>query len=233
MTDTEKHCYGKNCVRPVHSKGLCGPHYGMMKRKGHVNDPLGYRGPKGHLTASLKAASVSESPDCVIVTMPSRDRVVVKYNGRQMHAARAVWFMANGDPGAAHVLHNCGNGHAGCVNIQHLYLGDHAQNMVDKVNDDTSARGARNVFAKLDVPRVQAMRRSLLAGQHAKLVAAEYGVSLSCVTMMTSGGSWGWLPWPDRLADGSTAPIRFKGQAKLDLGTCGAAGADITGTKRM
>lgn len=206
-------CYGKDCDRAPKAKGLCGPHYNMKNRLGHVNKPLGFRRPRGALTAALEAASQSTSDDCIKVTMPSRDRVVVNYNGTQMYAARAVWFKAHGDPGASYVLHTCGNGHAGCINIRHLYLGDHELNMRDKVVDDTSARGSRNVHAKLTEAEVQDMRRDLNAGRSCKDAAVKYGVSLGAVTMMTSGANWGWLPWP-KLADGSDAPIRFKGQVQ-------------------
>lgn len=210
MATTEEHCYGRDCVRPVHSKGLCGPHYNMKTRLGHADKALSFRRPRGWLTQQLKMAAAHSGNDCFKVTMPSRDRVVVNYQGSQMYAARAVWHMAYGDPGSAFVLHTCGNGHAGCIGINHLYLGDHGLNMRDKVIDDTSARGSRNRHAKLTEEQVQSMRRFLNEGGSCKQAAGDWRVSLAAVTMMTSGVTWGWLPWPDLGKEGTV--VRFKAQ---------------------
>lgn len=59
----------------------------------------------------------------------------VTYNFKQMPAHRAMCLMANGLPKTekkAMALHSCGNGHLGCVNPNHLYWGDAADNGKDR-----------------------------------------------------------------------------------------------------
>lgn len=51
--------------------------------------------------------------------------------GRQtMKAHRVAWLLAKGDiPEGFHVLHQCDN--PSCVNVDHLFVGTHSQNMQD------------------------------------------------------------------------------------------------------
>ena len=54
-----------------------------------------------------------------------------RLHGKQLGAHRAAWYIETGThPGGAYVCHKCHN--TGCVNIDHLYLGDHTTNMKDR-----------------------------------------------------------------------------------------------------
>lgn len=54
-----------------------------------------------------------------------------RFNGQRITAPRAAWVLAHGEiPAGMHVLHACDN--PPCVNVAHLRLGTHADNMADK-----------------------------------------------------------------------------------------------------
>jgi len=55
--------------------------------------------------------------------------------GRQHGAHRISWALANGEWPSEWVLHKCGN--RGCVNPDHLYVGDAKQNMRDALDHGT------------------------------------------------------------------------------------------------
>lgn len=53
--------------------------------------------------------------------------------GKQTTAHRAAWIKAFGPlPTEVFVLHRCDN--PVCINLDHLFLGDHADNMADKAS---------------------------------------------------------------------------------------------------
>lgn len=113
-----------------------------------------------------------------------------------MAASRAVWFIANGDPGELHVLHRCHRGKEGCINIQHLYLGDRERNMRDMVEAGRSLRGERNTENVLTTTQVQEIRRLLAAGHSQRAVAAQYDVVQQTISDIHTGRNWAWLPSP-------------------------------------
>lgn len=112
--------------------------------------------------------------------------------GRKVRAAsRVVWIMANGDPGDdVWVLHTCGKGQEGCLRLGHLYLGDHAQNMVDMAADGT-VKGVRNPRAKLTEHGVWFARLAYATGEASSPeIARILGVSKPVVLGVIHGRLW-------------------------------------------
>lgn len=60
----------------------------------------------------------------------------VRFANRHWLAHRLAWALINGDPGKLQVLHRCDNPR--CVNVDHLFLGTHQDNM-----SDMKAKGRR------------------------------------------------------------------------------------------
>jgi hypothetical protein len=73
--------------------------------------------------------------DCITATtkLSSNGYPTGRAEGRQMNAHRAAWVKAYGSlPSDVFVLHTCDN--PMCINLAHLFLGSHADNMRDKAN---------------------------------------------------------------------------------------------------
>jgi hypothetical protein len=108
------------------------------------------------------------------------------YGGVQA-AHRATYTLFNGQPSGL-VLHQCGNRR--CCNPAHLYDGTRQQNRRDSERHGTAPVGSRHGQSKLTEDQVLAIRSD---SRMRKIVAAEYGVSPTCVTHIRGRATWGWL----------------------------------------
>ena len=124
-------------------------------------------------------AAESTSDECVLVG-PGTYRPTVRMGETLMLASRAVWIVANGDPGELMVLHSCHRGESGCINIRHLYLGDQKQNMLDM------ARAGRS-NGRLSVEQVLEVRRMYAEGVHQRALARHFGVGQTTISRVANG----------------------------------------------
>ncbi len=122
-------------------------------------------------------------------------RSTVRINGRTIGAARMVWEIAKGSPAPADafILHTCHNGHNGCINIRHLYVGDQTQNMADRKAIGRYSVGGDNPSAKLTATDVRTIRERRRRGDTLKAIAVDYGVHFSTISLIDRRKKWGWL----------------------------------------
>lgn len=113
----------------------------------------------------------------------------VKFRGtRDFAAHRAAWIEANGEvPEGMHVLHWCDN--RACVNVGHLHLGTHADNMREMAERGRSTAGERNPSARLTAEQAAEIRRRYVRGLGVAL-AREFGISKSQVQRIAAGNKW-------------------------------------------
>jgi hypothetical protein len=112
----------------------------------------------------------------------------VRWNKRHGLAHRIVFWLVNGEiPEGAMVLHRCDN--RMCVNPEHLYLGDNAQNVADMMERGRSCKG-RERPRRLSPDDVRSIRQSPKPGVE---LAREYGVSEQHISMIKVGRRWGNL----------------------------------------
>lgn len=193
-------CDVEGCSRPHKSNGFCDNHYGQWRRHGSPTVYVKRR--PGELEAELTAAATARTNECILLGGRA-ERVLVFFRGKATPAARAVWTIANGDPGEAHVLHKCngGSGAYGCINRRHLYLGDHARNMLDMVIAGRSQKGRTDVrgsavgTAVLTEEAVREIRRRYVPGRpyhpgNRAALAAEYGITEATVKDAVTRRSW-------------------------------------------
>lgn len=108
--------------------------------------------------------------------------------GRTVPAHRYMMQVLVGDiPIGMHVLHKCD--HPPCCRPDHLFLGTHADNMLDRNLKGRAAR-TRGHF-KLTEQQALAIKRDSRPRQ---AIADEFGVSPATVTMIKRGRRWLSLP---------------------------------------
>lgn len=156
--------------------------------------------PKGASLAELQAAAQATTDECIILSIWRPGMRHVRFQGKITPASRAVWTIANGEPGPLHVLHTCngGSGAHGCINIRHLFLGDAARNYRDKVAAGRlqSTAGTSNGHAKLTDDDVREIRRRYVRGVNqldtgnSLALSHEYGIDRSTLLDIVRRKSW-------------------------------------------
>jgi len=116
-----------------------------------------------------------------------------KIDGRQHYAHRRAWEMIHGPiPDGLHVLHSCDN--PPCVNVAHLHLGTHADNMRE-ANERDRIRRRKNTYggewkSKLGLEQVAEIRAALLLGCRPRDLAKLFEVSSAVIGQIARGKNW-------------------------------------------
>ncbi len=121
-------------------------------------------------------------------------RVWVKTaRNRTPRANRTAWSLYRGPIAAGlSVLHRCDN--RLCVNPDHLFLGTQADNMRDMAKKGRSTQGSRHPAAILCEGDINPIRARLAAGQSAREIAADYGVSGAVIYAINARRRWNHVP---------------------------------------
>jgi hypothetical protein len=109
-------------------------------------------------------------------------------------AHRVSWLVHYGAiPHGKHVLHKCDN--PSCVNPEHLYVGDHQDNMRDKMLSGRHRyvhhQGSAHGMAKLTEDEVRTIRTSPEQGT---VLAKRYGVTRTTIYDIRSRKIWRHIP---------------------------------------
>lgn len=184
-------CTIDNCDLPVLNRGWCSIHYGRWYRHGN---PLAGRTMVGEpLKFLIAVASKRGVEQCVIwpYHRNEKGRAKVHFEGKQQQAHRIVCEIVNGPCPAPGIetAHNCGNGHLGCVNPDHLRWATHVDNMADRSIHGTILCGEDHKRSKLTVEKVTVIRS--LAGQITyKQIGAKFGISSTTVGKICRFEAW-------------------------------------------
>lgn len=116
--------------------------------------------------------------------------------GRKMKAHRMAWSIYRGEiPVGGYILHRCNNGL--CVNPDHLYIGDHQQNMLDMMKSN------RCGTSKLTPEQVLKIRAS---SEPTKILCARYNVTKYAINDIRANRTWRHIQDPPR-SPPSPAPM--------------------------
>jgi hypothetical protein len=114
-------------------------------------------------------------------------------NGKDYRAHRVSYkiFISDFDDNL-HVLHKCDN--SLCVRPDHLFLGTHQKNMIDKVNKNRQSkmRGELSPTHKLSLNQVNEIKKLLKSPYRGYInnIAKIYSVSSSCILDIKYGRTW-------------------------------------------
>lgn len=195
-------CIVENCGRKLKARGLCSGHLARLAKYGDVQAaiPLRAQRPAGSSPeeALLRAKRSTEPPPndlvvaCLILPGKAGDgRAYVSDGGKARIAARVAYETWVGPiPGGMNILHRCDVGD--CIEPTHLYTGDQAQNMADKINRgrDASPRGEASGVARLTDEAVRDIRRKRMAGFTMPALAIEYEVGVSTIKAVCDFRTW-------------------------------------------
>ena len=108
----------------------------------------------------------------------------VSFRGKQMAASRKAWILERGEiESGLHVLHRCNNPR--CINIDHLYLGNHSRNMRDRAIAGNQNNG------KLNQEQVAEIRRSYNSKEATQSeLSRKYKLSTGYVSDLVKGKHW-------------------------------------------
>lgn len=192
-------CSFKGCVKPAHSKGLCGAHY-QQQRSGKELKPLQLQN-HGLTEAERFMRWIGKQPDGCWRWMGSiksrNDRPQKEWHGQWRSASgeieltnRAAWRLFVGPiPPRAQVLHKCDVPR--CCNPDHLFLGTQADNVADMWQKGrarpVSSVGERHGLAKATEELVRQIRMSK---QSVAEIAKETGLSRATIHAIRQCETW-------------------------------------------
>ena len=149
----------------------------------------------GEPMAWLREAVATETEECQIwpFARSTKGYAWMKHEGRVRRGHQVALMLIGQELPARpfEIRHLCGRGHLGCVNVRHLAIGTHAENMADRVEHGTSNRGERCGKSKLTEAQVREIRAD---HRSQRAIAKDYGVSFVTVGNIKRGTLWGWLP---------------------------------------
>lgn len=176
------------CSEKVVARGLCAKHYNLDKK---ANPDSRYT---GHLPLperlDVLSTPIPES-GCRIwlsnINTGGYGRIGIA--NKVYLAQRVAYEHAYGKiPDGLHVCHKCDT--PSCVNPAHLFLGTDADNMRDKVNKKRHCYGEKHSVAVLTERQVAAIRKDT---RIQRVIAEEYGVSQSQISLIHRGDEWSHL----------------------------------------
>src|SRR3990172_3375900 len=135
------------CFEQKHAAGMCGKHWHRWKRNQPLNDKSVYE--KTLIERFWEHVDKRTEKECWLWQGAKNGSKKIygnlRINGKTQLAHRFSWIIANGpipkmkgtDWRGTCVLHRCDNGL--CVNPDHLFLGTHIDNMIDRTTKGRSS----------------------------------------------------------------------------------------------
>lgn len=186
-------CIG--CDKAAFRRGYCSIHYGRLIRNGSTDAASLRKAPNG-LPMKWVLDHVGHKGEACLTYPFAKGRAgKVTHNGERRSAFETMCELAHGQrPTDAHeVAHNCGKGHEGCINPEHIRWATHIDNLADRIPHGTSNRGERHGLSKFTREDVLNIRQAVEAGERQASIAARLGTGRGTIGKIARGERWGWL----------------------------------------
>lgn len=191
-------CRNTRCVNPAHmepvsvsenSRRMSGSHSTIALER--LALPTNNEMPVSFFDEYRSKFDIDESTGCWLWKTLSRGGYGAAWARKPITAHRLAWTLTRGAiPEGLQVLHRCDVRR--CVNPDHLFIGTHAENMVDRNNKGRQAfqRGEDHPSAKLSASDVIEIRS---ASEPLRVLAERYGVKKSTIANLRSNRGWSVL----------------------------------------
>jgi hypothetical protein len=191
-----------DCDRATYSKGFCSKHYGRARQHGDptkVIKPSEARHPARSpekFVSDFRKRLVRTTAGC-LEWAGARDvngYGRASWKGQTRLAHRLAYQVFVGPiPAGVNVCHRCDN--PPCCETSHLFLGSQTANLADMRMKErgfvpVAPRGERQFLAKLTEEKVLRIRAARTAGGRPKDLAAQYGVSPTCIVDVCKRKTW-------------------------------------------
>lgn len=126
--------------------------------------------------------------DCIVCTSHTKINGYARFkrDGKLQLVHKYVWEKVYGKvPIGMEIMHSCDN--PGCINIHHLSIGTHTDNMRDSMNKHRQLLGVNKPLAKLNDEQVISIRISKLSSRK---LGAKYGVSHTTILDVLNNINW-------------------------------------------
>lgn len=181
-----KICKVNGCDNPSRSNEMCTKHYARFLRHGdpeYVNPKKTYGTPIERFLTKVKK---STDNNCHIWMGAKNSDGYGLFRSEFNLAHRFIYFYHNpGQDTSLCVCHICDN--PSCVNIKHLFLGTHQENMNDRDEKGRCPKGELSGAAKLTERQVIAIRED---DRTTREIAKDYGVANSMISAIKRKSSW-------------------------------------------
>lgn len=187
-------CNIPDCGRKHAGRGLCTTHFERKRQGVPLDRPVRSLIKAGVSPLErLRAYAPEGAPgDCWEWTMcRNKNYGMISVGGTKKRGAHIVaWEIANSRtlPDGMVIRHKCDN--PPCTNPAHLELGEHADNVGDRVARGPSFKGEGNAMVKLTDDDVRTIRALCAKGMKQRVVAEQFGVKQANISCIVTRKTW-------------------------------------------
>jgi len=183
-------CTAEDCDRDVIAKNYCPRHYRIFKKHGYIKKSWFDLSITERIESKTK---INELTGCLEWQgyLNVWGYAKIKHENTMKLSHRLVWELRYGDiPKDLCILHKCDN--PKCCNIDHLFLGTHADNNIDMQEKGRGRypRGSECVHTELTEENVIEIRRMLSEKISYKKIYERFNIKSSAIKSIRNRHTW-------------------------------------------